>query len=178
PAELRARGAQGYRSHPSVVAGREPDRPAPVLVTELEPDRAAKVDQLGFAEQQMQPGPERVPGAVGVVGDRLGPLECRALALGATGDVPRRRGTRKESEAELLQILVHDAASEDVVAGELVRLEHRGDAGADLVRGARKLSDGRSSAAHPGPSASAARPAVGCAGSSACPTAQVLITRC
>src|SRR5438105_7864365 len=149
-----------------------------MLIAELEPDRAPEVDELGLAEERMQPRPERVIGPVGVVGDRFGPRERRAVALREAADVLPRKVAGEEAEADLLEIVVHDARPEHVVAGELVRLEDRGDAGADLVRRAGKLPDGRGPAAHPRSSRSAARPAVGCAGSSACPTAQVLITRC
>ena len=83
--------------------GRQAERPDEVLLAHLEADRAPEVDELLLAEERVQPLPERVVGLVRVPGDRVRPVERRALAPLVAGGLDL---AGEEAEAELLELLV------------------------------------------------------------------------
>ena len=53
-----------------------------MLLAEHDRDAVAELDELRLGERGMESSPERVVGPVGVPGDRIGPRERRALAIG------------------------------------------------------------------------------------------------
>src|SRR5205814_8661016 len=119
----------------------------------------------------MEPRPELVVRAIRVVRDRVGPLErgtrgvveaCRVCHFGIVGEVP---------VAELLDALVGDAPIEDVLAYVAPARERVRHQRADLI-------GRRAEPRHYDFGRAGARPASGSPGSSRCPTAQVLMTRC
>src|SRR5262245_60160346 len=115
-------------------------RAQPVRLAEDEGDEVTELHELGLGVVLTEPPPEVLAGAVGVVGDRLRPLERGPLAIREAGEVRDIGVVGEVAGVQLLHGAVDYSALEHGLARFRVALERGGQPCPDGVAVAHALS--------------------------------------